>query len=178
MGKLRIMNKAGRNAPCPCGSGAKYKKCCGPKEAEVDAQRFAEQKVERAKAEAAHRAQVKEDIERGKAFHIAKMAGLLEDDEDAQVDLDTASNAVVDMVKGGTLDAAEALAQALLVDFPEVHDGYDRLGMVYEARGDRPQAAHWYRQCLAFIRAHREQYEPEIEERYQALIARLDPSPP
>ena len=22
------MNKIGRNAPCPCGSGKKYKKCC------------------------------------------------------------------------------------------------------------------------------------------------------
>jgi preprotein translocase subunit SecA len=22
-------NKAGRNDPCPCGSGKKYKKCCG-----------------------------------------------------------------------------------------------------------------------------------------------------
>lgn len=22
------MNKVGRNAPCPCGSGKKYKKCC------------------------------------------------------------------------------------------------------------------------------------------------------
>jgi len=22
-------NKVGRNAPCPCGSGKKYKKCCG-----------------------------------------------------------------------------------------------------------------------------------------------------
>ena len=22
-------NKAGRNEPCPCGSGKKYKKCCG-----------------------------------------------------------------------------------------------------------------------------------------------------
>jgi uncharacterized protein YecA (UPF0149 family) len=22
-------NKPGRNAPCPCGSGKKYKKCCG-----------------------------------------------------------------------------------------------------------------------------------------------------
>lgn len=24
--------KVGRNAPCPCGSGKKYKKCCGPRE--------------------------------------------------------------------------------------------------------------------------------------------------
>ena len=25
----RLAKKTGRNAPCPCGSGAKYKKCCG-----------------------------------------------------------------------------------------------------------------------------------------------------
>jgi SWIM/SEC-C metal-binding protein len=24
-----VENKVGRNAPCPCGSGNKYKKCCG-----------------------------------------------------------------------------------------------------------------------------------------------------
>ena len=27
--KPLIVNKIGRNEPCPCGSGAKYKKCCG-----------------------------------------------------------------------------------------------------------------------------------------------------
>jgi preprotein translocase subunit SecA len=25
----RTEDKIGRNAPCPCGSGKKYKKCCG-----------------------------------------------------------------------------------------------------------------------------------------------------
>ena len=25
----KILNKVGRNAPCPCGSGKKYKRCCG-----------------------------------------------------------------------------------------------------------------------------------------------------
>ena len=25
----RISNKIGRNQPCPCSSGRKYKKCCG-----------------------------------------------------------------------------------------------------------------------------------------------------
>jgi len=24
-----VGNKVGRNDPCPCGSGKKYKKCCG-----------------------------------------------------------------------------------------------------------------------------------------------------
>jgi SEC-C motif-containing protein len=27
--KPLVVNKIGRNEPCPCGSGAKYKKCCG-----------------------------------------------------------------------------------------------------------------------------------------------------
>lgn len=28
-GKLCVREKVGRNDPCPCGSGKKYKKCCG-----------------------------------------------------------------------------------------------------------------------------------------------------
>ena len=26
---VRVEQKVGRNDPCPCGSGKKYKKCCG-----------------------------------------------------------------------------------------------------------------------------------------------------
>jgi hypothetical protein len=43
--------------------------------------------------------------------------------------------------------AAVISAGDLLLLFPDVHDGYDRLGMVYEARGENRQAAD----CL---RAH------------------------
>lgn len=32
------MSKIGRNDPCPCGSGQKYKRCCLEKEAEVSRQ--------------------------------------------------------------------------------------------------------------------------------------------
>ncbi|MBL4692142.1 MAG: SEC-C domain-containing protein, partial [Magnetovibrio sp.] len=28
-GEPRRVQKVGRNEPCPCGSGKKYKKCCG-----------------------------------------------------------------------------------------------------------------------------------------------------
>jgi hypothetical protein len=31
------MAKIGRNSPCPCGSGGKYKRCCEKKEAEMKA---------------------------------------------------------------------------------------------------------------------------------------------
>jgi len=34
---VRKESKVGRNAPCPCGSGKKYKKCCGRAEAEKKA---------------------------------------------------------------------------------------------------------------------------------------------
>ena len=32
------MNKIGRNDPCPCGSGKKYKRCCEKKEAQLNRQ--------------------------------------------------------------------------------------------------------------------------------------------
>jgi Tfp pilus assembly protein PilF len=38
--------------------------------------------------------------------------------------------------------------------------GYDRLGMVYEARGDNRQAAEYYRKALAFVREHADDYDP------------------
>ncbi|NLM89857.1 MAG: preprotein translocase subunit SecA, partial [Candidatus Cloacimonetes bacterium] len=31
---IKVAPKVGRNDPCPCGSGKKYKKCCGINEAE------------------------------------------------------------------------------------------------------------------------------------------------
>jgi hypothetical protein len=61
------------------------------------------------------------------------------------------STAVIDMVHAGKLDEAERAARDLLVRFPEVHDGYDRLRMVYEARGDHKQAADSYRQVIDFV---------------------------
>jgi TolA-binding protein len=94
------------------------------------------------------------------------------DDSD---ELTTASNAIVDMVHDGKLDEAEQAARDFLVRFPEVHDGYDRLGMVYEARGDHKQAAHYYRQVIDFVRAHPDQYEPEFETTFHKLVQTLDP---
>jgi hypothetical protein len=29
LSRMAVSNKVGRNDPCPCGSGKKYKKCCG-----------------------------------------------------------------------------------------------------------------------------------------------------
>ena len=34
---VKVGKKVGRNDPCPCGSGKKYKKCCGFNQNETDA---------------------------------------------------------------------------------------------------------------------------------------------
>jgi tetratricopeptide (TPR) repeat protein len=38
--EIEGMEKLGRNAPCPCGSGKKYKKCCLPLHQESSAQQL------------------------------------------------------------------------------------------------------------------------------------------
>lgn len=153
------MAKPGRNDPCPCGSGDKYKRCCLPKEQAAEHAQFA-----RAAAEAAEAATARKKEEQA-AFEA------LEEEHD----LAEASNAVIDLVRAGKLDEAERAARELLVRFPEVHDGYDRLGMVYEARGQNKQAADCYRQVIEFVRARPQQYDPEFASTFHKLVATLDP---
>lgn len=90
-------------------------------------------------------------------------------------ELASASNAVIDLLDAGKVDEAEQAARELLVRFPDVHDGYDRLGMVYEARGDHKAAADCYRKVIEFVHAHPELYDPGFETTFQRLIAKLDP---
>jgi len=95
-----------------------------------------------------------------------------EDDDE----LTAASNAVIDLGKTGKLDDAERAAHDLLERFPEVHDGHDRLGMVYEARGENRKAADCYRKVIAFVREHPDDYEPGFEDTFRRLVDRLDPT--
>jgi tetratricopeptide (TPR) repeat protein len=96
-------------------------------------------------------------------------------EHDEALELTEKSNSVRVLLKAGKLDEAEAAARDLLVRFPYVHDGYDRLGMVYEARGQNKQAADCYRQVIEFVGSHPEQYEPEFADTFHRLVAKLDP---
>jgi tetratricopeptide (TPR) repeat protein len=145
------MAKIGRNDPCACGSGKKYKKCCMPSD------------------EAAARAV------QPAAVPVRRPSGAnYFQEHDEPDELTEASNAVVDMVQAGNLDAAEQAAHDLLARFPDVHDGYDRLGMVYEARGDHRQAADCYRKAITVIRDHPDNYDPGFETVFQKLVDRLE----
>lgn len=157
------MAKPGRNDPCPCGSGQKYKRCCLSKDQAQESAALAAAAAARA-AQAAHHDH--------HSHHDCDFCGALLDEED---ELTRDSNAVVDLVHEGKLDQAEQAARELLVRYPEVHDGYDRLGMVYEARGDRKAAADCYRKVIEFVRTHPEQYEPTFATNFEHWVAELDP---
>jgi tetratricopeptide (TPR) repeat protein len=162
------MAKPGRNDPCPCGSGNKYKKCCLAKEEAVEREQLAKADAQRAERTAAYTQNLREV----KAAIAARLFGAGDTDED---ELTIASNAAADLVRAGKLDEAEQAARDLLVRFPEVHDGYDRLGMVHEARGENRQAADCYRKVVEFIREHPDDYDPGFEDMFTKLVNRLDP---
>jgi len=153
------MPKTGRNDPCPCGSGQKYKRCCMDKDQAAEHAILATAQVEREAIKAQHRARVKDYV-----------ASIQEPDE-----LDEASNGVVDLIHAGKLDEAERAARELLVRYPEVPDGHDRLGMVYEARGQNREAADCYRRVFDFMRAHPGDFASELEADVLERIAELDP---
>jgi len=164
------MTKTGRNEPCPCGSGKKYKHCCLKRDEAAEREALAA--VRQANQERAASRPRLADL----ATTIADRLAAQYDDDD---ELTNASNAAVDLVRAGKLDEAEQAARDLLVRFPDVHDGYDRLGMVYEARGDNKQAADCYRKVIDFIREHPDQYDdPALEAAFHRLVDKLDPPAP
>jgi tetratricopeptide (TPR) repeat protein len=167
---LTTMAKPGRNDPCHCGSGKKYKKCCQPKELAAEGEVIAKEQVARAEREVARRLEQKA----AKAAALEHFHEMADVDEELE-ELTTASNAAVDLVNAGKLEEAEAAARDLIARYPEVHDGWDRLGMMYEAKGDNKAAADCYRRALTIIRERPRQYDPEFAQVFVDLVAKLDP---
>ena len=88
------MAKPGRNDPCPCGSGNKYKKCCLAKEEAVAREQLVKAQaprdtLRRDQHAAANRLQVT----------VAARLALAEEEDAYEGALDMASNAVVDLVR-------------------------------------------------------------------------------
>jgi tetratricopeptide (TPR) repeat protein len=165
------MAKPGRNDRCPCGSGKKYKQCCLARDEAAENERLTADQAERMERAAAERDELRRAREAITASFLA--SGPLDDVFDDE--LDATSNAVVDLIRAGKLDQAETAARDLLVRYPDVHDGWDRLGMVHEARGENRQAAECYRKLIDFLREHPGYADPEMAEHYAKLVAKLDP---
>jgi len=150
--------KAGRNDPCPCGSGKKYKQCCLEQGRAIE---LAPAIAQRAALQAQAATLAAQRVEALAAFQESQA-------------LDKASNAVVALVRAGRLDEAEQGARELMVSYPDVPDGYDRLGMVQEARGQLREAADCYRKVLEMVQSDPESYDPGYSDMFNDLIAKLD----
>jgi tetratricopeptide (TPR) repeat protein len=163
--------KPGRNDPCPCGSGKKYKHCCLDKDRAAELETAVAQRVALQDQQATQKAK-QAALQKGYQEELLESLAALQESQA----LDAASNAVVELVHAGRLDEAEQAARELLARYPEVHDGYDRLGMVHEARGQFRQAADCYRKVVEFMRADPDSYDAAFANSFLELIAKLEDS--
>lgn len=164
------MAKPGRNDRCPCGSGKKYKACCLTNDEAAELAQLAKAQIAR-DDRAAEKRQSLREVRKEMLARLAGDEGAY-DDDDALMD---ASNAVVDLVHAGKLDEAEAAARDLLVRYPQVPDGWDRLGMVHEKRGENREAADCSRRVIAFLDENPDYSDPGYKDEFAARIAKLDP---
>jgi tetratricopeptide (TPR) repeat protein len=148
------MAKIGRNDLCPCGSGKKYKRCCMARDEAVAREEFAAAAASQAAATAAQ--------------HDPHLC------DDCNEQLDAAANAALALIDAGKFDEAEQAAHHVLARFPAVHDGYECLGRLHQAKGDHQLAAECYRKVIAFARDEPHLYDPHFIEHFQDLIDRLE----
>jgi tetratricopeptide (TPR) repeat protein len=87
---------------------------------------------------------------------------------------DAASNRPLDLIDEGKLDEAEAAANDLLRDYPDVADGLWRLAAVYEARDDKKRAADYWRKAVVFMQQN-EGYAEELIVGMRQKADKLDP---
>ncbi len=65
-------------------------------------------------------------------------------------------------------------ASLILARFPSVHDGYECLGRLHQAKGDHRQAIDCYRKVIAFAVEEPQYYDPEFVDYFQELIAHIE----
>jgi len=131
------MANIGRNTPCPCGSGKKYKKCC---------------------------LSLQQATTRPEPFP----AGFTP----VYTELDLLSNSVMDLIDENKLEEAEAVSKRLLREYPDQIDGFERLGQVHEARGERSEAADCYQKAADFARTM-PGFDPESVEYYLSQVKKM-----
>ena len=121
------MKKIGRNDPCPCGSGRKYKRCCLSKD------------------------ELSDEELRG-AVRIPGAEVLPDGSVQVYTPLDLLSNRANDLIREGQLDEAEKACRELRRRYPDGIDWVERTAQLYAARGDAKQAAEHYRRAAEIAR--------------------------
>lgn len=140
------MSKIGRNDPCPCGSGKKYKRCCLPLQEGTR----------------------EEPPPAPQPIAITPDGGIAYYDE-----IDLLSNSVLDLIKEGKLDEAQAVCKQLSTEYPDQVDGLERMAMVEEARGNYSRAAEYYLKAAAFVHG-KPDFDPDMEDWFRQKAKEME----
>jgi tetratricopeptide (TPR) repeat protein len=87
--------------------------------------------------------------------------------------LERLSNGILDLIVEGRLDEAAKSCETLRRDFPEQMDWMERTAELHGARGETEAAVEHYEKCIAHIRKHAEDFDPDSVEWYRAKIEQL-----
>jgi hypothetical protein len=153
------MGKLGRNDPCPCGSGKKYKNCCLEKDE-------ASRRLERQASNAALNAEVQREYEEFQEF---------EELVDRGERSDRVAGVIWELIQGGHFDAAEQATHKYIDHFPDSPVGYDLMAYICEGRGEVLAAAQWLRKVIEFMRSRPEMFSPKDEAPFQKRIDKFVP---
>ncbi|NLJ28240.1 MAG: hypothetical protein GX433_09530 [Deltaproteobacteria bacterium] len=107
-----VIHKAGRNDPCPCGSGKKYKKCCLPKHEEAR-KRMPPDRLQEMEEQAKRKERLEKDVEKG-----------------------------FDLLFSQEFEKAQRLAERLLESYPDEDRLHDITVMTALVQGDYDRAFH------------------------------------
>lgn len=138
--------RVGRNDPCPCGSGKKYKKCCLAGEEAQDPR--------------VQQSLVSQDpLERHEAI-LTDMQGDLHQlsqwSREAQKAIDTSQ-----------YEEAARLARKIKEGFPKLIEGPRILGQLCMAQGHWAEAADAYAYAISIIEGERDSFDPSVLEEMQ-----------
>jgi tetratricopeptide (TPR) repeat protein len=142
----------GRNDPCPCGSGKKYKKCCLSRDEE------AAPKVVEADG---HAACSEEDHVRAGVIHVPADLSPAEAREYVER-LDRWCNSAHDALEDGRFEEAESLADRVRAEYPDLIDGYELRARVRLQQKRWAEAVEDFEQAIAVALRHRDDYDEEL----------------
>jgi tetratricopeptide (TPR) repeat protein len=165
--------KIGRNDPCRCGSGKKYKRCCLPAD-EAPAVERARATAEREAAFVLHSAEINARLRRrGLGRSEDALRSIIAELKNEMYELDRLSHHAADLIHAGRFDEATEACDRLERDHPDEVDAFELRALLHEVRGDTTIAAALYRRALEFTLS-REHYDDELRDSYREHIARLD----
>lgn len=167
--------KIGRNDPCRCGSGKKYKRCCLSADdapAVARAREAAVQEAVFARDSAVISAMLRR---RGLPRNEDTLRSIAAEMEHKANEIARLCALAVDGIAAGRFDEASDVCDRLEREYPEEVDGLELRAQIHEARGHTVAAAQTYRRALDFTLA-REHFDldEELRDSYRGHIARLE----